>query len=207
VPIRVVAISRTPGAAGEIVGRAVSQRLGYRYVDEEIITAVAARQGVDPTLVADQERRRRLAERLVAGLARAGVDAGSAAYLPDTSSVRGSDDFRKLILAAIAETAEQGEVVIVAHAASMALAERDDLLRVFVTASPGRRSERLVEEGVVDSPGAAKQIKEDDAARADYLRRFHSIQRELPTHYDLVINTDRLDPHRAAEIVVSAAGR
>ena len=35
--IRVVCISRSAAAGGEIVGRAVSQRLGFRYVDEEIV--------------------------------------------------------------------------------------------------------------------------------------------------------------------------
>jgi shikimate kinase len=33
---RVVCISRTMAAGGEMIGRAVSERLGYRYVDEDL---------------------------------------------------------------------------------------------------------------------------------------------------------------------------
>ena len=46
-----------------------------------------------------------------------------------------SDELRNLIRMAIEETAERGNVVIVAHAASHALAGRYDVLRVLVTAS------------------------------------------------------------------------
>ena len=45
-----------------------------------------------------------------------------------------------------------------------------------------------------------------DAARADYLRRFHGLSAELPTHYDLVVNTDALSIDQAAELVAQAAG-
>jgi cytidylate kinase len=46
---------------------------------------------------------------------------------------------------------------------------------------------------------------ESDQARADYFRAFYGVGRELPTHYDLVVNTDVLGPDQAAEIVVYAA--
>ena len=46
-----------------------------------------------------------------------------------------------------------------------------------------------------------------DAARRDYLRRFYSIRSELPTHYDLVVNTDTFTVEQAANLVVQAAGR
>lgn len=43
-----------------------------------------------------------------------------------------------------------------------------------------------------------------DAGRADYLKRFYGVGGELPTHYDLVLNTDRLDAETAAELVLLA---
>ena len=49
---RVVCISRTTAAGGENVGQAVAQRLGFRYVDEQIIERAAQQAQVDPALVA-----------------------------------------------------------------------------------------------------------------------------------------------------------
>jgi len=96
-------------------------------------------------------------------------------------------------------------VVIVAHAASFALAERD-VLRVLVTASDATRAERVATTKGIDTSAAAKMIKLDDDERADYIKRFYKIDRELPTHFDLIINTDVLTPERAADVVLSAAG-
>jgi cytidylate kinase len=206
VAARVVAISRTSGGGGEAVGRMVSERLGFRYVDEEIVEAAAAKGGVDPNLVADEEKRKGLLARLVGGLARAGMDVGSAtATVPITAELRGSDDYRALILEAIARTADEGGVVIVAHAASMALAGRDGVLRVLVTAPADVRARRLAEAGEGDTTVATRSVQRDDAARAHYLKRFHGIDQELPTHYDVVINTDGLGFDQAAGIVLRAA--
>jgi hypothetical protein len=57
----------------------------------------------------------------------------------------------------------------------------------------------------VDEPEAAKLLEESDAGRAAYLRRFYGVSAELPTHYDLVLNTDRLGTDLAAGLVVQAA--
>jgi cytidylate kinase len=204
-PRGVVAISHTPGAGGEDVGRLVAERLGLRYVDEEIVLTAAAKEGLDPSLVADAERRKSLRARLLAGLSLAAVDVGVAGSTFPPPEPDRSDDFRTLILEAIADTADEGDVVIVAHAASMALAGRKDLLRVFITASPETRAGRIGGSDQNESIEASKAVKRDDAARADYVKRFHMVDRELPTHYDLVINTDALGLEEAAEIVVRAA--
>ena len=44
-----------------------------------------------------------------------------------------------------------------------------------------------------------------DAGRADYLKRFYGISEELPTHYDLVVNTDAVSVEQAAELISLAA--
>jgi len=69
-PTRVVTISHTTGAGGETIGRMVADRLGFRNIDEEILTLAAEKEGVDPELVADTERRKGF-------LSRAGIGHGA----------------------------------------------------------------------------------------------------------------------------------
>jgi cytidylate kinase len=116
-----------------------------------------------------------------------------------------SDDLRGVIRSVIEETATEGGVMIVSHAASMALADRSDVLRVMLTASPDTRSERLASSLGLDAGEAAKTLKRADAGRADYIKRFYGISQELPIHYDLVVNTDRLAPETAAQLIIAAA--
>ena len=188
----VVCISRTRGAGGEDVGRLVAASLGFRYVDEDIVSQAALRGGLSPEDVADAERRQSFLRRLLTEL---GTGAGVESYgIAPVAQGALSDDVRGLIREAIEEVAAGGNVVIVAHAASFALAGRKDVLRVLVTASPETRAER-----------AEGSIEDSDADRADYLRRFYGVEQELPTHYDLVVSTDAVSVERAAELVALAA--
>ena len=74
-----------------------------------------------------------------------------------------------------------------------------------VTASPGTRARRVAAAGDLDEQKAAAVVADEDAARAAYLKRFYSVEREAPTHYDVVVNTDALTPEQAAAVVVEAA--
>ncbi len=94
---------------------------------------------------------------------------------------RTKQDHRALIREVIAETADRGEVVIVSHAASMALAGRDSLLRILVTASAETRAERLATAGGLSDADAAKMVRDSDLARADYFKRFYRSSQEEPT--------------------------
>lgn len=208
-PRLVVAISPTNGSEGRRIGGLVAQRLGFRYVDEEIITSAAEKRGVDPTIIADAEKRKSLMLRVLEGLGEGAVTSamgGGPMWIPDDASEHArSHDFRSLIRETIRETAARGDVVIVAHAASFALAGRDDLLRVLVTAPVEIRARRFAEMSEVDEAHAAREVKRSDAARADYLKRFYGVERELPTHYDLVVNTEVLESEAAADVIARAA--
>ncbi len=206
-PCSVVCISRPDGAGGATIGRAVADRLSFDYVDEAIVSGAAAKGGISPGDVADAEKRKSVLSRLVREMGRtAGPDSYGFAGLssPDLEGVT-SEAVRSLIRDTIEETANQGNVVIVSHAASLALSERANVLRVLVTASPETRARRLSEARTLDLKDARKSIKEADSARADYLRRFYGVEAELPTHYDLVVNTDTLSVEQAADLVAQAA--
>ncbi len=203
----VVSISRAAGASGEEVGRAVAERLGYALADEEVVAHAAAKGGIGSDEVADEERRRSLVQRMLEAMAEGGASAfalGASAPVPAIDELRGVD-VRALIREAIEEIAGRGRVVIVAHAASYALAPGPNLLRVLVTASPDTRAGRLGVSLGLDGAGAARAVKESDAARRDYLKRFYGVDDEAATRYDLVVNTDVLSVEQAADVVAHAA--
>jgi cytidylate kinase len=212
---RVVCISHATAAGGEPVGQAVAVRLGFRYVDEQIITRAAELAQVDPAVIAAAEKRKRFLERMVDKLAAAQEMIGPVALgtlLPVggvlTEPVMGklvADDARTLIRAAIHEVALRGDAVIVAHAASLALATLPGVLRVLVTASVETRARRLVELQGMSEQAAAALVAETDRNRQDYFRRFYEVRDERPTHYDLVINTDAVTPDEAVQLIAFAA--
>ena len=203
----VICVSHATGANGTDLGRLVADKLGFRFVDEEIVTRAAENQNVNVDDLADVERRKSLLSRIVREVA-VGAATGPAemfvtAYAAEPQPAKNS--LRALIRQSINETADEGNVVIVSHAASYALPDRDNVLRVLVTASPATRTRQLIDSNGLDEKQATKSIASNDAGRADYLKRFYGVSDELPTHYDLVVNTDRIPADRWCEIVVNAA--
>ena len=204
----VVCVSHTTGSGGDEVGKRVAEQLGYLYVDEEIVARAAAAGELEPRDIADEERRKSFARRFLETMAEGGGDAWmlSGGVAAAMEGVRPSD-IRDLIRETVEQTAARGNVVIVAHAGSHALEPGPRTLRVFVTASPATRQQRLAEAEGLDEGKAARTIKDSDAGRDDYLKRFYAVDSESPTHYDLVVNTDHLSPEHAAELVIRAAAR
>jgi cytidylate kinase len=203
----VVCISHSSGAGGEEVGRLVAERLGFLCVDEEIVARAAVKGGIDAAEVADEERRKSLAVRVLNAMARGGGDAwafGGSVPLRSGEELD-SDDIQALIRETIEQTAARGNAVIVAHAASHAISPGPAVLRVLVTASPHTRAARVSDAEGLDQADTARALKDSDAGRADYLKRFYDVGEELPTHYDLVFNTDGLTIERVAELVAEAA--
>ncbi len=203
-PHRVICISRVTGSWGDEIGRLVAKELGFRYVDDEIIARAAEKGGVSPSDVADAQLRKSLLHRVLESL---GSDLGGAeaSALSQSHPELRDDSLQRLVVDVVEELAGKGNVVIAAHGASFVLAGVPDVLRVHVTASPEVRADRLSASAGLDRKTALKSIQDSDRSRTDYLSRFYTIESEQPTHYDVVLNTDRLKATDAAEIVARAA--
>jgi hypothetical protein len=204
---RVVTVARKLGARGEEVGRRVAAGLGFQYIDDEVISWAAEQAGVSPESVSRAEHTAPALARMLANLAVAPVERAvyssveMLAALPDYSS----QAYRHLIAQVIRDRAEEGGAVFVAHGAAIPLAGMSGVLRVMVTASPEVRARRLAEERGLTDREAAKVVEDSDRERGQFFRRIYRLDEELPTHYDLVLNTDVLSVEEAAAVALAAA--
>lgn len=194
---------------GEAIGPRVAKGLGYRLVNEQIVAQAAKEAGVDTHVMADLEARKSVVARVLqelAGPAIAGVTYGFSPTMPAGSDVS-QDVMRALIRSVIEDVARRGGAVIVSHAASHALEGHADALRILITAGPATRRSRLQETRELSEKDAQKLLARSDANRADYIKRFYAVSEELPTNYDIVLNSDRLSVDQAVDVVVRAASR
>jgi cytidylate kinase len=204
----VIAIARQVGAAGEDVARAAAVRVGFRLIDYQVIQEAAREAGVSPETVSEAEHTPSLLTRILESLARnpSMPVAAWADPLPlSTNPLFTSADFRKFVEQVIRNIAEQGDCVIVGHAAQVILRSRPDTLRVLITGSPQHRAPRIMAGMSVDEKTALKTVERTDNERLDYFRRFYDTGWLTPCVYDLCINTDEITPEDAAELVVLAA--
>jgi hypothetical protein len=97
----VICIAHTTGADGFEVGQAVAGRLGFAFADDAIVTAAARGEGLLPEAVSRAEQR---------GVGRT--------LEVDFGRVERTEAVRDLIRHAVVAAADEGDVVIVSHAAS-----------------------------------------------------------------------------------------
>jgi cytidylate kinase len=199
---RVVCVSRTLGAGGEAIAFRVASELGYRYVDDEIVARAAEVAGVSREEMEQAEHSQSLVTRILEALA-ATPPVSEGGFVAPVAPSKGN--YSHVIEHVIRETAENGDVVIVAHGGSHALRNRGDALRVFITASPDVRQGRLTRDGGMEAGAAKKAVEASDKERARYLQRNYNIGEEQAIHYDLTVNTDNIEDDVAAGLVLGAA--
>ena len=200
----VVCISRAIYTDAEHIAADVAKELGFRYVDEEIIERAAQRRNLTPAEVASAERRKSFLAQFVRDLGESSTDVIKFIAKPGDSGP--NDDLRELIRDAIRQTAAAGQVVIVAHAASYALARQKGVLRVLITGSEFARVNKWLPTSGGKSPReAADSIRESDSARGNYLKRFYDVAYESPDHYDLTLSIDSLSREQITKLILQAA--
>jgi cytidylate kinase len=200
----VICIARALFTEADEIADAIAAEMGFRCVDQEILERAAQRHNVPPAELASVERRKSYLTMLMQDVAEGGAEILN--YIANPKAAGTSDDMREIIRQAILETAEEGNVVIVAHAASFALARRKKTLRVLVTGSEFARVNRwLLTAGGRSPREITDAIRESDKGRANYLKRFYDIDHESPEHYDLTLTIDALPMSAIQSLIVSAA--
>ena len=205
---RVITVARQVGVAGEEVAQVVAQKTGYRYIDYQIIQEAAAEAGVSPETVSEAEHTPSLLTRILESLARnpsMPVAAWADPIPLTTTPLYTSADYRRFVEDVVRDLAEQGDCIIVGHAAQVILRGRLDTVRLLVTGSPDFRARRIMAGMNVDEQTALKTVERTDAERKDWYKRFYDTGWLTPWTYDLCINTDHLNPEQAADLVLDFA--
>ena len=89
-------------------------------------------------------------------------------------------------------------------AGQVILKEYDDVFHVKVIAPANLRAKRISNSQRISYQTAQAQIETSDRARKNYLLRYYNARWDDPELYDMIINTDRIDPEQAAYLVCQA---
>lgn len=209
-PVRVITIARQIGTLGEETAQALGERLGFRYVDYQVIQEAAREAGVSPETMSEAEHVPSLATRILEALATnpsMPVTAWSDPVPLTASPLFTSVDYRRLLDDVILDVARQGDCIILGHAAQVTLSGRSDTLRVLTTGTVPVRVGRVRAGLGVDEKHAQRTIERTDNERREYFRRFYDASWLAPWTYDLCVNTDRLTPSAAADLIAAAAAQ
>ena len=196
-----ITISREYGAGGSTVARAVAERLGWRLVDNQLVEEIARRAGM--TTAEAQERVERgptFVERLVRALAASNPEL----LTPASVQPPEAEDARlKQITEQVVSESASSHAVLVGRAASAVIGRRADALHIKLVGTIEYRRQVIADRLGVTPDEADRKIRDVDAHRAEYHRRWYQRDWADARHYHLVINVGWVGLDRAAALIVA----
>jgi len=186
-PIKVITVEREYGSRGGEFAHHLAQRLGWRLMDSELITATAKAAGVSPELAAKYD------ERLDPWYYRYGKVFWHDSAYPMTGladeHVFDSERMLKLIRKEMEHAADQGNSVLVGRGAACALACVPGCFHVFVYATAKAKRDWFVQAFPEKAARADQMLADQDKRRAAVIRKFYNQDWCARSLYHLLLNS------------------
>ncbi len=184
----VITIGRELGSGGRDVGIALSEALGIKYYDKELLKLASENSGYSKEIFEDHDERPN--------------NSFLYSLVMDTSSLWGgyttSYDMpinQKVFLAqfdTIKKLAHKGSCVIVGRCADYALAEEKNVCNVFIHANLDFRVKRIMDEFKLPENKAKDIIKKTDKNRANYYNYYTNNNWGYVANYNLTLDSSML---------------
>jgi len=166
--ITTITISRQTGSGGTYIGYLAAKKLGFRYLDREILQQTASETGIEPRMLESFDGRSvSLLERIINS------------FCVGTPEVPGTPTFRKPIYnkdlfalqsGIIRQIAGRCSSVIVGRGGFYILKDMPGVLHVFVHAPLDYRVERIMKEKKMAEKDARAMVQESDRTRTKFIR-------------------------------------
>jgi hypothetical protein len=190
----------------------LARELHSEILDSRIIDEVAHRLQLPKEEVeAEDEQPGSLLARLLLALGSASTEPlippEATAWTPPNAAP--TFDTRKAVLAitqhVIEEAARSGNVVIVGRGGAYILRDFPGALHVFLRAAEAVRVKTIMARfKIASEEEGRRRLKQTDENWTSYIKQVYGHDRNLASHYDLVIDTGRLGYEAAVDAIVAA---
>ena len=193
------------GCGGRDIARTLAEKLGFSYMDREIVQGVANELHIQEDNVEwHDERVAGLVERTLSLLRIPGEMAWMAP--PDTTTLDMIDEniYHRTTCQVIEAAARRDKVIIVGHGSSFALANWPGIMHLGLYAPLEHRVKTIMKRMSLNHDEAKQRIIQRDQERARYNKRFHHVNWHEADHYHLMIDTSIFAPEQVVNLVVQA---
>jgi cytidylate kinase len=194
-------VAREAGVSSEVV-EAIEARAGRL---ARVLRLLGARPKLPAVPSASIRQQETYEMRIDALVASEGLTRGAAlAHIESRGGLEYAprQDYQDLVTSVILEFASEGQAMVVGRGGQMILREHPGVLHVQVVARFETRVYNIIEREEVKWREASRRVRLSDDQRAGYMRRFYNVGWLDCCLYDLVINTDRISPDVAADMIV-----
>ena len=177
----VIVIGRQFGSGGHDIGKALAEKIGYAFYDQEIIEMTAGTTGYTPEFIQKKE------EMMTSSFL---YDLVNQMYMyaqPDEEAPK--DKIYEAESRVVRELAAKGNCVIVGRCSDYILRDNKNCLRVFLSAPMENRMKRVMDRLHLSEKDAKQKIQKEDKWRADNYRYYTGRIWGASSNFDLTVNT------------------
>jgi cytidylate kinase len=207
----VITIGRQIGAGGSSIGHKLATQLETDFLDSKLIDEVARRLELPKEEVeAEDEHPGSLLSRLLLALGAANTEPNIPAETStwNPPNVDPVFDTRRAVLEltqqVIREAARGDNVVIIGRGGAYILADHPRALHVFLRADQSIRVRTIMDREKKNEDEARRRLKQADENWTAYIKQVYGHDRNLASHYDLVLDTGRLGYEATVAAILAA---
>lgn len=176
----VIVIGRQFGSGGHDIGKALAEKLGFSFYDNEIIQMTAGSTGYTPQFIKKRE------ENMTNSFLH---DLVSQMYIYSESHDAPKDKIFESEASVIRDLARKGNCVIVGRCADYILKDHPHCLKIYMQAPLSFRIQRIMQAEHLSEKDAEQKIIQTDHRRADNYRYYTRRIWGHSKNYDLTVNT------------------
>lgn len=200
----VITISRQFGAGGKTIGKMVADRLGYTFVDEDIIQMIAEKAKVSPGWVESVEkeaggRLSRIVTRMVSKPLVEKVLKDEYGYIDEQIYI----DYLVVI---IAQMAEEGNVVFLDRGSQYILNDLPDAFHFLLINTFANRIKFMMDKYDLTEQKATQVVKSEEKRRLNLYKKIGKQDYDQAQLYHMVINMAKVDLEDAVDTIIQAVG-
>ena len=202
----VITITRQMASGGSYIGQHIAKRLGFIYLDRQVLHETARQLGTDEIEVeCCEERVANIWEEIMKSFT---LGTPETAYIPPTRPPVYSKDLFEKESAIIRKTAETSDIVVVGRGGVQALRDHPRAVHVFLHAPKEFRVQRLMRVlAISDKRTARLQIEESDDQRDKFFRKMIGLEWTDARNYHLCMDTSKTGLAEAEEMIASLIGK
>lgn len=199
-PNYVITIGRQLGSGGLYVAQKLSERLGIKIYDRELLKEAAASCGLSKVLFENRDERP-IGSKFLSVFGLNSSVQGNAMVTSDT--ILDDESLFKIQSDVLHKIASEGSCVIVGRCADYILRDMDNCYSFFITGEIKDRSERVAAKQGISLSEAVRLIEQGDKKRANYYNFYTFKKWGDSTSYDMCINSSKVGLDAVVEIIIN----
>ncbi|MEE1023698.1 MAG: cytidylate kinase-like family protein [Acutalibacteraceae bacterium] len=193
----IITIGRQFGSGGREVGLKLSERLGIKFYDKELLNEAARESGLSREVIEQFDERP--VNSLLYSLSMGLVQGTHPTALNESTSLESQIYMAQFN--AIRRIADTEDCIIIGRCADYVLRDVPDVMSVFIHAPIESRTRRIAKLYEIDRDKAKKLIDKKDKVRSSYYNFYSDRRWGASTSYSLTLDSSKTGIDGAAELI------